>query len=658
MSSHLRKSLVAARSSSQLAFTPSFGEGFLDHHAGSIISDPHYAITELVANAWDAGALRVDIEWPTSAGAALRIADNGTGMTAKEFRERWRTLSYDRLKHEGALVTFPPGAGHRLRQAFGRNGVGRHAMFCFGPDYEVETTKGGKRVRFAVSRTAGGATPFTVRPLENAVGMEGHGTVLSTTCESVHISAGDITRLLGTKFVADPEFRIFVNSEEITLTDLDSLCEVTTIEVPNVGTLVVRRYDSERSGRTSMHHGVVWWVNRRRVTNPSWDGYDGSLLDARGAVGKRFTYVIEADPLVGPPGRPFVKKDWSGFHATPEVLAAQKAVANHIRDDLRVLLSELRRDRKREALRTHRHLLRDLPPISQDQIARFTEEIQVNSPTITERDLTNAVQVLASLERARTGYSLLEKLASLPSDDLDGLDAILGEWSVSDAREVLGELRYRLRLIKQLEALVELHTTDELHDLQPLFERGLWIFGPRFESVSFTSNRTLTTVLQQLLSPAPLKTPRHRPDFVVLPDSSLGIYSAERFDAKHEVDGLSNVVIVELKRGGFPIGHKEKDQGLDYARELRKSGRVSKTTDVLCYVLGTTVDPDAEEETTEGPHTRIIARRYADVLAQAHARTFRLLERIEGSPAVRVGDADLADLLDQEELVLGGTPTP
>jgi hypothetical protein len=41
---------------SQLSILPTFGESFLNHHAGKIITDPYYAIVELVANCWDAGA--------------------------------------------------------------------------------------------------------------------------------------------------------------------------------------------------------------------------------------------------------------------------------------------------------------------------------------------------------------------------------------------------------------------------------------------------------------------------------------------------------------------------------------------------------------------------------------------------------------------------
>lgn len=632
---------------------PTFGEHFLDHHAGSIIADPRHALVELVANAWDAGATRVDITWPASVGDELRVADNGTGMTVAEFRERWRTLSYNRLAKQGSLVEFPPGVGKRHRVAFGRNGVGRHAMFCFSPKYVVTSSKDGERLTVAVARAGGdGRSPFTFGAIERTKAPNEHGTALFAEVAAGLLPLDEVRSLVGSRFVADPGFRIFVNGLEITLTHLEERCEVTRLPVPEVGELVVRRYDNLTTGRTSRQCGVAWWVNRRLVGTPSWDVVDGPLLDARGMVGKRFTYVIEADVLAGTREEPTIRPDWSGFFASGPVTAAKRAVDEFVRSDLRSLLADLRKERKREALANNKQAIRQLPTLAQEHVARFAEEILVQSPTISERDLGNAVQVLATLEKSRTGYSLLEKLAQLSPDDMEGLDAILDEWTVSDARKVLDELRYRLRLIQQLEELVEKHTTDELHDLQPLFERGLWIFGPEFEAVSFTSNRTLATVLEKLFEGAatPLQTPRRRPDFVIVPNGSLGVYTADAFDEQHEVSGLARVVVVELKRGGFHVTSEEMDQALDYARELRKGGRVSKQTPILCYVLGSTIDPAADEEMGSGQNTRILARRYDAVLKQAHARTFRLLQRIQGSKALQGGDQDLADVMDQGEL--------
>src|ERR1700734_1405639 len=86
-----------------------FGAGFLRDHVGQIIDDPTIAISELVANCYDAGANEVYVQWPNLPGETVSVSDNGTGMTQEEFGRRWRTLSYDRTKEQGTEVVFPPG---------------------------------------------------------------------------------------------------------------------------------------------------------------------------------------------------------------------------------------------------------------------------------------------------------------------------------------------------------------------------------------------------------------------------------------------------------------------------------------------------------------------------------------------------------------------
>jgi hypothetical protein len=266
-----------------------------------------------------------------------------------------------------------------------------------------------------------------------------------------------------------------------------------------------------------------------------------------------------------------------------------------------------------------------------------------------QRDLGNAVKVLANLEEVRSGYTLLEKLSVLSSNDLEQLEKILHEWSINDAVKVLDELRYRLALIKKLNSLIENHTSDELHDLQPLFERGLWIFGPEFESISFTSNRSLSTVVKKFFGEANLEHPKKRPDFVMLPESSIGVYACDDFGENHEISGFKSIVIIELKRGGFKITNEEKNQAAKYARELRRSGKVNKDTKIICYVLGTFIDPFDEDTATDG-ETSIYPRTYNTILRQAQARTFNLLRKIESvQEAEKNPDEELRRVLETDQ---------
>ena len=96
----------------------SFSTNFLRDHAGHLITDPRAAITELIANSYDAGATAVAITWPDDTEGPFAVSDNGTGMSTAEFSRRWRTLSYQRLDEQGAAVQFPPGVPKRQRDCF------------------------------------------------------------------------------------------------------------------------------------------------------------------------------------------------------------------------------------------------------------------------------------------------------------------------------------------------------------------------------------------------------------------------------------------------------------------------------------------------------------------------------------------------------------
>ena len=66
-----------------------FEDDYLYRSLGSIVNQPDIALTELVANAWDAGATEVKIFIPEKTSDILTIEDNGTGLTPDEFQQRW-----------------------------------------------------------------------------------------------------------------------------------------------------------------------------------------------------------------------------------------------------------------------------------------------------------------------------------------------------------------------------------------------------------------------------------------------------------------------------------------------------------------------------------------------------------------------------------------
>lgn len=116
-----------------------FEEDFLYRNNRNITTRYDIALTELIANAWDAGATKVNIDIPVDYHEPLIIEDNGTGMTLEELKHRWLTLGYNRIKHQGTEVLFPEDVKDKKRIAYGHNGIGRHSMFCFNNNYQLET---------------------------------------------------------------------------------------------------------------------------------------------------------------------------------------------------------------------------------------------------------------------------------------------------------------------------------------------------------------------------------------------------------------------------------------------------------------------------------------------------------------------------------------
>lgn len=612
-----------------------FGQNFLPTYAARLITDPRIAITELVANAWDAGAMRVVVSWPQNGLGQFSIEDNGLGMTHEQCWLRWRELSYNRQQSQGDMVEFPDINGGR-RKPYGRNGKGRQLMFCFSDTYLLETWRDGEVNVYEIARSYGN-TPYEMKRISTSV-REGHGTRLSTLVRKNPILEAKVRSVLESRFVSDPSFRIEVNDLELSLTiDQGEKRTITT----KYGDVQVILIDSSVSSSRSDFHGIAWWVNHRLVGDPSWIGIDGSaLVDRRTLAGRRYTFIVEADIL-----EDHIEYDWSGF--LPSDIA--NTVRSQVEDAVRTLALELtREDRqaiKRDAVSRQRDALRALPVVTRQDIGWFIDELQLRTSSIGADVLATCIDLLAKLESSRSGFSLLNLLAMMPIIDLDELETLLAERSVAEIRVIVRELSWRIDLIKKLEEVVNVHS-DELHDIHPLFNRGLWIFGPEFEGVDFISNRALSTVLSEFLGDkvAVATTPRRRPDLVVVPDSSLELYSQDAYGQNGDPNGLRKIVIIELKRGGFEITKDDLRQADDYAEELRRSGRVNETTEIVCWVLGTRVAPNLGD-TTSSRHIQVYGRRYDHILSLANARTFQLKSRIEQSIAERLEDPIIEEVV-------------
>ncbi|MCW9035396.1 MAG: ATP-binding protein [Rhodospirillales bacterium] len=487
---------------------------------------------------------------------------------------------------------------------------------------------------------------------KNEDNVKGHGCeVFGLTPMSIGLSADNVREILSTRFLTDPNFKVSVNGVWVTFEDVPSNCiSEMPIEVPNHGTAKLLVIDSQETDRTTKQHGIAWRVQNRLVGECDWRWMDNEkVLDGRSVEAKRYTFIIFADFLT-----PAVNADWTGFKTDLALWQETDAVLQEAIFTIIKGITEKKRAKTKEIVRKdHRKKLKAMPILSRERWNQFLDNIVDDCPNLSDTEIEQVMKLLTNMEVAKSQYSLLDKLHKLSPDDIDDWDAVLESWSVQSAKIVLDEIETRLKLIEEIRIKTERTETDEVQELQPLFKQGLWIFGPQFESIEFTSNRGMTNVIKNLFKVDDTGS-RNRPDFVIIPDSSVGFYSRPSFDKEFNESGTRILVIVELKRPGITIGTEEKSQVWKYVRELIKKGYITNSTEVFGYVLGNSIDPTETTETTQlDGRVRIRPMLYDTFVGQAEKRMLNLQQHVKEAPFMQevLKNLYVEDNNDQEDLL-------
>ena len=109
-----------------------------------LIRQPRQAFFELVKNAYDADATRVDIRVVRRGGGRIEIQDDGSGMSERDIREKWCRLASENK----VAVPFTERFG---RRRLGAKGIGRFSAAKLGDRLKLTTRPRGARDQITVS---------------------------------------------------------------------------------------------------------------------------------------------------------------------------------------------------------------------------------------------------------------------------------------------------------------------------------------------------------------------------------------------------------------------------------------------------------------------------------------------------------------------------
>ena len=603
-----------------------FEEDYIFRNNKSITNNNDIALTELVANAWDAGARNVDITIPLEEHELISIVDDGIGMTDEEFHERWMTLNYNRQKRQGASVQFPDEGENSKRIAYGRNGVGRHGMFCFANSYKIETWKNGVSNIYDIAISHGNS-PYEI--INHTIDTkDGYGTKISAFVDRHLPDANAMTDILSARFMYDPKFVVKINGKNIDLSQHKGVIYEKEFITKANAKLMMTIVDSEKTAAKSQQHGIAFWVSGRLVGQPSWTWGKITFLDGRLKVAKRYTIIIKTDDLID-----YVLPDWSGFSESANMISHYQSIKVEVDEFIKNVMREQLGEIRLETIKESMDDLEELNIAGQRNISSFIEKITEENPVVSQEYLQAAVNALISIEKSKKGEELLAKLGEMSTDQLDKLADILSTWNVDDIATVIGEIDKRIVVIEAIQRIYNNKETDELHTLHPLVLNSKWLFGAQYDSPMFVSNSALTTVVKSLFKDedydlSEIDNPRKRPDIVALKKYSLKAVCTDRIDMDAgEIMKPDQILLIEVKRGGFEITDEEVSQTEYYVRQIRKSAVLHSSATIDAYVVGEKLgDVDSQKITSSG---RIHAVTYGHLVETASAKLFRLRERLQ-----------------------------
>lgn len=613
-----------------------FEDDYLIRTLGALVHNPEVALTELVANAWDAGATLVEISIPEEYGEKIIIVDNGTGLTQEQFQNRWMKLGYNRLKHQGKNVIFPTGIDGK-RFAYGRNGVGRHGLLCFNNEYKVITNSEGEKSTFIIT-TKSENQPFIIKDFKFEKSTK-CGTRLEVIVVKNLPKPERILNIISARFLHDPKFIVSINKKTVPLEQLTGLIDSKKIQINDNISIHVHFIDSLKAGRSTLYQGIAFWQGGRLVGEPSWILGNEFILDGRTKYAKRYTVVVKTNDLAD-----FIFEDWTGFKKVETMNEVYKKVGEYVNEMLSIVAKENIEETKEQIKSDFAKDYEVLSPLSRYELNEAIENITISHPTAKQESISIAVEAIINLERTRSGRELLIKLSRLTEDDISGLNKLLDDWSIRDALSVLDEIDNRISVIEAIRKLAGDSDIDELHVLHPLVTGARWLFGPEYESAEYASNRQLQNAVEHVFKTKVQKNVfnnhKKRPDIVILPNSTLSVTGTETFEKDSTLATVNKVLLIELKKGGSNLSRDERDQAVHYVEDFIGCGNLIGSPFIDAYVLGKKYSEKVEQIIKVGDRGKISICIFDQLVDTAERRLFglrnKLSERYDDVPGMEL----------------------
>ena len=632
----------------------------LNHLGLNLYSNVPAVLAELIANAWDADAARVDVSVKEpDEGKQIVIQDNGCGMNDADLRDKFLVVGYQRRKKESGDLT--PGKG---RPVMGRKGIGKLSVLSIARKVQVFTKKETAaplaielevaEIQKTITKKKKYHPPAISVPEAIDLGRSGTAIVLSDLKKRVNASLDLYLRQrVARRFsVIGDGFQVLVNGSEITLRDRNYFGKLEYALVYGDFDKSKFKHDEkyvvprpENTVDEQKRHAVRGWIGlvEKSGSLQEEEGADNlnkiSIL-ARGKVA--LEDILDSYREGGLYTKYIIGELETDFlDLTEQEDIATSSRQDFIQSDERFV--QLRKFVEREL----KYLARERAKLKNEEgakkaceipaIEEWYESLKGDTKTAAKELFGRINQIATDDEHRKTLYKYgvlaferlryKKKLNELDQLDINNLEATVKLFSELDDIEASWYYEItegRLDVIKKLSADIDENVLEKI--IQQHIYNHLWLLDPSWDRATETPTleRSVTTSFDKISDKLSKEEKQGRLDI-----------RYKKTSGKH--------VIIELKRGSAPnstyslMGQVDK-----YIRALRKQLRVAKEAgaiEAVCLVGKELSDwEDAEtrqesENALEAKHIRVIT--YQQLIRDAEASYQQYLEKSKAKGRIK-----------------------
>ena len=594
----------------------------LNHLGLNLYSNTPAVIAEVIANAWDADATEVKVDFDIQQ-KTITVTDNGHGMDVNDINDKYLHVGYQKRDRKVADFRTPGG-----RKPMGRKGIGKLSLFSIANKIFVYTRKkGGKNEAFLmdaeeikeVIQNEDPSLPGEYEPeqIDFDADIKTQGTVIKIAAlKKMRLTKASISGLrkrIARRFgiIDDPlGFRILVNGDEVNFSDRDyfhkarflfqygdhdyaQYCQNLDIDDDTQKKMCFERpcrFDREGNATEAGEYEVSGWIGVARRSNDLEDQGEGDNLNkitivVRGKVAQedilnelRMGSII-SKYIYGEIYADFLDEDDEDDIATssrqrlfeddPRYIATKKFIDNEMRQ-IRTVTDKLKEKKGLAVAISSNPFIEEwydgLRPRSlQESASKIFAVIDQASVDEAYKQNLYADGILA-FETLKMNYAL-EKLETIDASNLDEFLSYLSDVDAIEAARYHEIVQERLDVIKQFRDKVAENEKEKV--LQEYIFDHLWLLDPAWERATRYAN--MEERLQAVISRVPKKGKTVRLDI-----------RYRRVAAAH--------VIIELKRASRILGKTEiEEQICQYIdaleNELKKNAKESQyPIESICIV--------------------------------------------------------------------------